>query len=117
MLLWINLTQVASPRMRKSEALAVLTRRDVIRHFASKQNISVLEAERIVKALFLRLFHQLQQGGRVELRGLGSFATKHLPAYQGHHPRTGAAMLVPSRAKLSFKASKILLAKLNTIIS
>lgn len=99
--------------MKKAETLPVLTRRDVIKHFAIKQNISTLEAERIVKTLFLRLFHHLQKGQRVELRGLGSFTTKHLSSYHGHHPKTGAAMVVPRRAKLSFKASKILLAKLN----
>jgi len=99
--------------MKKAEDLPVLTRRDLIRHFAKKQNISVLEAEHVVKTLMLRLFHHLQKGDRVELRGLGAFSIKHLPAYQGHHPKTGAPMPIPARAKLSFRASKSLLARLN----
>jgi integration host factor subunit beta len=100
--------------MKKAANLPVLNRHDLIEHFARKQNISFVEAEHVVKILLMQMFHHLQKGQRIELRGLGSFSTKRLPAYQGHHPKTGAIMLVPERMKLGFKASKTLLTRLNS---
>lgn len=99
--------------MKKAANLPILNRHDLIEHFAKKQNISFVEAEHIVKVLLMQIFHHLQRGQRIELRGLGSFSTKRLPSYQGHHPKTGASMTIPERMKLSFKASKTLLARLN----
>lgn len=99
--------------MKKAANLPILNRHDLIEHFARKQNISFVEAEHIVKVLLMQVFHHLQRGQRIELRGLGSFSTKRLPSYQGHHPKTGESMLIPERMKLSFKASKTLLARLN----
>lgn len=99
--------------MKKAANLPILNRHDLIEHFARKQNLSFSEAEQIVKILLMQTFHHLQKGQRIELRGLGSFSTKRLPAYEGHHPKTGATMVIPERMKLSFKASKTLLALLN----
>jgi integration host factor subunit beta len=99
--------------MKKAANLPILNRHDLIEYFAKKQNISFVEAEQTVKILLMQIFHHLQRGQRIELRGLGSFSAKRLPSYQGHHPKTGAAMMIPERMKLSFKASKNLLGLLN----
>lgn len=99
--------------MKKAANLPVLNRHDLIEHFAKKQNLPFIEAEHIVKVLLMQMFHHLQRGQRIELRGLGAFSAKQLPAYEGHHPKTGAAMTIPARKKLSFKTSKTLLAQLN----
>lgn len=99
--------------MKKAANLPILNRRDLIEHFANKQNLSFVEAEHIVKALLMQMFHHLQKGRRIELRGLGAFSSKRLPAYQGHHPKTGESMTIPERTRLSFKASRSLLDELN----
>ena len=99
--------------MKKAANLPILNRHDLIEHFARNQSLPFVEAEHFVKVLLMQMFHHLQRGQRIELRGLGAFSAKQLPAYQGHHPKTGVAMTIPERKKLSFKASKTLLAQLN----
>lgn len=99
--------------MKKAANLPILNRRDLIEYFASKQSIPFVEAEHIVKALLMQMFHHLQKGRRIELRGLGAFSSKRLPAYQGHHPKTGAPMTIKERTRLSFKPSRSLLDELN----
>lgn len=95
--------------MKKVEGLPFLTRRAFTEHFAKKQNIPFAEAEQIVKVMLVHMLHHLYDGKRIELRGFGVFGSKKVDAYQGRHPRTGEKLLIPTRTKITFKASKVLL--------
>jgi nucleoid DNA-binding protein len=99
--------------MKKISGLPFLTRRNFTEYFAKKQNISFVEAEHIVKTLLVQTLHHLHDGQRIELRGFGVFDSKTVKAYEGRHPRTGEKIAIPERTKTTFKASKVLLGKIN----
>jgi integration host factor subunit beta len=64
------------------------------------------EIERVVSAFFDSVTDQLQQGGRVELRGFGAFSTREREARKGRNPRTGDAVDVDAKRVPYFKPGK-----------
>ena len=55
----------------------------------------------------------LARGGRIEIRGFGSFAIKHREARKGRNPKTGATVDVSRKVIPYFKTGKHLHARLN----
>jgi integration host factor subunit beta len=62
------------------------------------------EVETIVHAIFDEITTTLARGGRVELRGFGTFSVKVREARTGRNPRTGVLVSVPKKASPHFKA-------------
>ena len=52
----------------------------------------------------------LGHGHNVELRGFGAFKVKAVPARMARNPKTGASVKVAAHRRVSFKASKDLVA-------
>ncbi len=48
--------------------------------------------------------NELASGGRVEIRGFGSFSLRHYRARMGRNPRTGESVPVAQKHSLRFKA-------------
>jgi integration host factor subunit beta len=61
-----------------------------------------------VKVILDALSNTLSKGGRVEIRGFGSFALNYRPPRQGRNPKTGDQVKVPAKYKYMphFKADK-----------
>nr|WP_082740994.1 HU family DNA-binding protein [Sphingomonas sp. CCH9-F2] len=91
--------------MIRSELVAALTR--------DTRNLSTDTVERIVSCLFEAITDRLAEGGRVELRGFGTFSTRARDGRTGRNPRTGDAVAVGAKRVPHFKASKTLHARLN----
>lgn len=71
------------------------------------------EAERIVELFFTQIVESLSAGGRVELRGFGSFTTRPRKARTGRNPKTGAAVAVTAKRILYFRPGKEMRERLN----
>ena len=71
------------------------------------------EIERVVSAFFDSVTEQLQQGGRVELRGFGAFSTRERDARKGRNPRTGEPVDVSAKRVPYFKPGKEMRERLN----
>jgi len=71
------------------------------------------EIERVVSAFFDSITEQLQQGGRVELRGFGAFSTRDREARKGRNPRTGDSVDVDAKRVPYFKPGKEMRERLN----
>jgi integration host factor subunit beta len=71
------------------------------------------EAERLVSCLLDEIASALERGMRVELRGLGVLKIKEKRERQGRNPRTGEALTIDARRVVRFRASELLLARLN----
>jgi len=71
------------------------------------------EIERVVSAFFDSVTEQLQQGGRVELRGFGAFSTREREARKGRNPRTGDSVDVHAKRVPYFKPGKEMRERLN----
>ena len=71
------------------------------------------EVEQVVQILFEAISARLAEGGRVELRGFGTFSTRPRAARTGRNPRTGAAVEVPAKRVPYFKPGKEMRERLN----
>ena len=72
------------------------------------------EVEQVVDTFFDEISTRLAEGGRVELRGFGTFSTRQRDARTGRNPRTGSSVEVPSKRVPYFKPGKEMRARLNT---
>ena len=72
------------------------------------------EIEKVVNVFFDEIAQRLAKGGRVELRGFGSFSTRQRDARKGRNPRTGESVDVPGKSVPYFKPGKEMRARLNS---
>jgi integration host factor subunit beta len=56
----------------------------------------------------------LEKGRRVEIRGFGSFALNYRPRRNGRNPKSGEAVVVPSKYVPHFKPGKELKDRVNS---
>ncbi|WP_010184797.1 HU family DNA-binding protein [Sphingomonas sp. PAMC 26605] len=75
--------------------------------------ISAREIERIVNSFFDVITAHLARGGRVEIRGFGSFTTRCLEACISRDPRNGEPVDVGARRVPRFKSGKYLQEMIN----
>ena len=64
------------------------------------------EVESLIDIVFSEMSVSLINGGRVELRGFGSFSTRHRDARIARNPRTGDKVEVSSKRMPYFRAGK-----------
>jgi len=64
------------------------------------------DAEQSVKEIFDAISKTLSHGGRVEIRGFGSFALNYKPPRIGRNPKSGTKVEVPAKYVPHFKAGK-----------
>ncbi len=72
------------------------------------------EVEQVVELFFEEITSRLAEGGRVELRGFGTFSTRQREARTGRNPRTGEAVSVPAKKVPYFKPGKEMRERLNS---
>ena len=80
---------------------------------AANPGLTQMDAEKVVRAVFDTITEHLAEGGRVELRGFGSFSLRHRDARTGRNPRNGQAVQVEAKGKPFFKAGKTMRDRLN----
>ena len=71
------------------------------------------EIAQVIETFFDQIGTRLAEGGRVELRGFGSFTTREREARTGRNPRTGEAVEVPAKRVPYFKPGKEMRDRLN----
>ncbi|MHB8283891.1 MAG: integration host factor subunit beta [Caulobacteraceae bacterium] len=71
------------------------------------------EAERVVAVVMDEVITALEQGGRVELRGFGTFEIRTRQARVGRNPQTGETVQVELKATPFFTSGKALRQRLN----
>jgi integration host factor subunit beta len=76
-------------------------------------NLSLREIDQIVSVFFDEITAQLAAGGRVEIRGFGTFSTRARDGRTGRNPRTGASVPIAAKRVPYFKPGKDVRAKLN----
>lgn len=71
------------------------------------------EIEQVVDLFFDEITQRLAEGGRVELRGFGTFSTRQRDSRTGRNPRTGESVSVPAKKVPYFKPGKEMRERLN----
>ena len=91
-----------------------MIRSELIDKLAAKNpGLAPRDIEGIVDCFFEEVVAQLAHGGRVELRGFGTFSTRERDARTGRNPRTGAAVEINAKRVPHFKPGKEMRARLN----
>ena len=81
-----------------------MTRSELIHRIAQKQfQLSERDVELAVKMMIEHMSECLAGGGRIEIRGFGSFTLRLRRARVGRNPRTGTPVSFPARYAVHFK--------------
>jgi integration host factor subunit beta len=75
--------------------------------------LSLADVESVTEIFLDSITAQLAAGGRVELRGFGTFTVRSRDAREGRNPRTGETVAVAAKHVPHFKAGKELRDRLN----
>ena len=90
-----------------------MNKSELVKALADQANISLDEATLVVNTFVDSLKDSLLEGGRVEIRGFGSFKVKEYGSYAGRNPRTGEKVAVEPKRLPFFRAGKELKEYLN----
>lgn len=71
-----------------------MNKSELVKALADQANISLDEATLVVNTFVDSMKDSLLEGGRVEIRGFGSFKVKEYGSYAGRNPRTGEKVAV-----------------------
>jgi integration host factor subunit beta len=83
-----------------------MNKSDLMMALKENINLSRQEAEKIVNEFFQSIEESLGNGGRVEIRGFGSFTVNGYKSYVGRNPKTGEKIRVPAKKLPFFKVGK-----------
>ena len=90
-----------------------MNKSELVKALADQANISLDEATLVVNTFVDTMKDSLLEGGRVEIRGFGSFKVKEYGSYAGRNPRTGEKVAVEPKRLPFFRAGKELKEYLN----
>ena len=76
---------------------------DLVRKVAEAADLNLKESEVVVDRLFSAITEILQNGGKLELRGFGTFGVRRVKAKVGRNLATGEPVPIPPYNKPYFK--------------
>lgn len=85
----------------------------LIEALSKKEELTEKKASDIVNLIFRGFTETLKKGGRIEIRGFGSFVVREYGAYKGRNPKTGKSINVAPKKLPFFKVGKELKAKVD----
>jgi integration host factor subunit beta len=90
--------------MNKAELIEALSR---------KENMTEKRAMDVINLVFDGFVDELKNGGRIEIRGFGSFVVREYESYTGRNPKTGSNIKVAPKKLPFFKVGKELKEAIN----
>ena len=79
---------------------------ELIQTMCTTNGLAKIEATKIVSIFFEQMAAALENGERVEIRGLCSFYVKDYPGYTGRNPKTGETVEIAPKKLQYFKCGK-----------
>lgn len=86
------------------------------RIWMNHDELSKGDVECAIDTILSAFAQQLEDNGRIEIRGFGSFSLHHRPSRKSRNPRTGESLITPEKRAVHFKCSRELLASINTAL-
>jgi len=83
-----------------------MNKSDLIVALSDKKNLTEKQATEIVDLMFKGFINEFKKGGRIEIRGFGSFSIREYKAYKGRNPKTGNAVNVKPKKAPFFKVGR-----------
>ena len=94
---------------------AVLTKSELIERVAQRQSqLSQKDVELAVKTMLEEMSQALATGGRIEIRGFGSFSLHYRAPRLGRNPKTGESVDLTGKYVPHFKPGKELRDRVNS---
>ena len=91
-----------------------MTKSELIDRIAQKQSqLSAKDVELAVKAILEYMSQSLESGGRIEIRGFGSFSLHYRVPRIGRNPKTGTPVALAGKHVPHFKPGKELRDRVN----
>ncbi len=91
-----------------------MNKSELIEKLAEKTGLNVIQSEEVVNLIYKKMKDTMVNGGRIEIRGFGSFVVKEYQSYQGRNPKTGDKISVPPKKLPFFKVGKELKERIDT---
>ncbi len=83
-----------------------MNKSELVESLAESKSLTYKKSEEIVNIIFDSMTDTLVDGGRIEIRGFGSFVVKDYKAYMGRNPKTGEVIEVKPKKLPFFKVGK-----------
>ena len=83
-----------------------MNKQDLIQTLSTTNGLSKTEAAKILNLFFDQMANALENGDRVEIRGLCSFYVKDYEGYTGRNPKTGETVEIAPKKLPVFKCGK-----------
>lgn len=90
-----------------------MTRSELIERLAAQHQLPLRDVELSVKTLIEQMSATLARGGRIEVRGFGSFSVRYRAPRVGRNPRTGETVGLSGKFAPHFKPGKALRERVN----
>jgi integration host factor subunit beta len=90
-----------------------MNKSELVEALAQQKDLTYKRSEEIVNIIFDSMSRELSEGGRIEIRGFGSFMVKDYKAYMGRNPKTGEVIEVQPKRLPFFKVGKELRERVN----
>ncbi|HJN73213.1 MAG TPA: HU family DNA-binding protein [Myxococcota bacterium] len=90
-----------------------MTKSELIDRVAATRSLPRRTAEEVVNLIFDGMRDALCNGERIEIRGFGTFKTRHYGGYTGRNPKTSASIEVRPKILPVFKVGKELRLRVN----
>lgn len=90
-----------------------MNKSELVEELASQNGLTYKKSEEIVNLIFDSMAEALATGGRIEIRGFGSFVVKDYKSYMGRNPKTGEVIKVRPKRLPFFKVGKELRERVN----
>ena len=91
-----------------------MTKSELIDHIAGKQTqLSSKDVELAIRAILENMSQVLSGGGRIEIRGFGSFSLHYRVPRVGRNPKTGTPVALSGKYVPHFKPGKELRDRVN----
>ena len=83
-----------------------MNKSDLIAKLSEKVNLTDKNASEIITLVFDGFTDALKNGGRIEIRGFGSFTVREYEPYTGRNPKTGEQTEVGAKRLPFFKVGR-----------
>lgn len=91
-----------------------MTKSELIEQLSiNNEQLNKRESELIINTIFDSIGGELMQGGRVEIRGFGSFTIRSRDAREARNPKSGDVVMIPEKKTPFFKTGKELRERVN----
>ena len=94
-----------------------MTKSDLINEVAVRTHTTVESSESVINVIFDSMAETMIAGGRIEIRGFGSFIIKEYAGYSGRNPKSGLAVEVKPKKLPFFKVGKELKVRVDNLLT